>query len=350
MKTKSSPKRKDEKLQSRRSRQQAPPKRGLMSSFFMPLYIMASLLLITGYIFLQRDYFFPTREEASLNIKILLDRNDSYANDILREAMNQAAFDYNCELTFIAPLNPGNAKEQLKLLEKEADEVSDGLIIMPVDREKITEACAKLAPAADILFVNTAGGAEPYPALGTDCREAGQALADYMAERHQNMPAVRLFYSDVAGAAEKAMQKAFEARWQERGGRVKTERILGRNPELGDLAEEMARDRDSLWLALDADALEVLSRAKKQLPPTILKPALYGRGSSPYNADGIRDGSIQAMLAENSYSLGYLAVSRLAESLRGERRLESESLKFHLIDRDNVGDHDNELLLFPIIH
>lgn len=321
----------------------------LMSSFFMPLYLIGFCLVIAGYMFWQRDYFFPPREEASLRISVLLDSESGYANSIMREGMNQAAFDYNCELTFRAPLTSGSYEEQQRLLENELADPPQGIAVAPINEGKIMPVLKEAGSRMKLMLINAETEDSGLPNVGTDYKKMGTYLAQQVALHHENMPDVRIFYTDGANSSISRIEKGFSETWRKAGGRITTERILGHKVNAEYLAREMEDDRLSLWLALDANALETLAKAKRLLSSSLLKPPLYGRGNSPSNVDGIRDGTIQGMLVENSYNSGYLAIARLADAIRGNRNIKSETLRFYLITRDNVSSHESELLLFPII-
>lgn len=289
--------------------------KGSHSSFFMPAYLLGLLLVLAVFLFWQREYFFPAGDESSLSISVILDGEQNYENNIIREGMNQAAFDYNCELTFVTPLKARDSQEQAELLSKEEIDPPRALIIRPADSAAICAALDELHLRSAILLVNSDRKNDKYTQIGSDYTAIGTFMAEEIAARHENMPPVRIYHQTRRDSASLAIEKAFRERWKQLGGEIGERRGLEPREDSFELSLEMEANRGSIFCALDAESLELLARAKEALYSFSLKPPLYGRGSNPNNVDSVREGTIQGMLVENNYNSGYLAVAQMADKV-----------------------------------
>ena len=99
-------------------------------------------------------------------------------------------------------------------------------------------------------------------------------------------------------------------------------------------------------LSFEAAALERVSDILAALESP---PLLYGVGSTAQVIAGLERGSITAAVAQNDFSVGYLAVEQAACLARRRTPAQRGELRFFTVRKENIREPEYQKLLFPVI-
>lgn len=263
----------------------------------------------------------------------------------LRQGMEQAAADLNVELRFLLPASPGDGEEQRQLLHWEVENGAAAILLFPADRGALAEE-VKSAGSAVLVTLETdmtGEGAGGY--IGVDNAALGREVARAALNGTRKGETVLLVHSVPGdnGIAERLLSA--EALLLSEG-RLPRRLDLGKGAPSDALLEGLEQDGTAkAVLVFESAALEQVS---DWLAPLETPPLLYGAGSTAGVVAGLERGSITAAVAQNDFSVGYLAVEQAACLARRKTPAERGELTFFTVRKENLYDPEYQKLLFPV--
>ena len=98
-------------------------------------------------------------------------------------------------------------------------------------------------------------------------------------------------------------------------------------------------------IAFESSALELAARVVKDLPS---RPLLYGMGSTSEIAACLEQGEITAIMAQNEFAAGYLAVDAAVQAIGNKSLQDMDHLAYTLVRKESMYTPENQKLLFPV--
>ena len=290
-----------------------------------------------------------SRELVELSV---IFREESPVWATTRAGMEQAAADLGAELRFLAPVDANDAAEQQELLAQELESGTDGVILLPTDRQDLEELVDKTGSVVVTLETDlTDCDADAY--IGMDNSAAGAALGRSVLNGVQKGELVLLLDTAPGDNGVRERMKAAREVLEQEGRKVQ---LLC--AESGEAAEKLLLSRvRRVWPAavvcFEASALEtaseVVEELRKELPNRWEQlPLLYGVGNTPAIAAGLEQSRILAIQVQDDFSAGYLAVVTAINTMRYHFPHTPEHLPFTLVRKETMYDIDRQKLLFPV--
>ena len=270
-----------------------------------------------------------------LEMTVLLREEGGSAGIYLRQGMEQAAADFNVELRFLLPASPGDGEEQRQLLHREVENGAAAILLFPADRGVLAEEVRAGSATAALVTLETdmrGEGARGY--AGVDNAALGQAGET-----------VLLIHSVPGDTGVEERFSAAEALLLAQGRRVKS-LALGPGEPVEAVLDRLEEEPVQALLAFEAAALERVSDILAALESP---PLLYGVGSTAQVIAGLERGSITAAVAQNDFSVGYLAVEQAACLARRRTPAQRGELRFFTVRKENIREPEYQKLLFPVI-
>lgn len=321
---------------------------------FVGALLLLYLLVVGLFVFINRDFLFGNGTGKALQIAVVLHKESLIQQSALREGMEQAAYDYNCELSFSAPRADNDFAEQDELIELAFEKKPDALIFNPVDYAVQRERFLPNGRLRPSFIINAACGEEGEVAeLRPDYAAMAQALVERMLRDKPALEVVCIYSAqpyDPVSALRRELDAALRARGitaikqlavRDLGGDYAS---LLNQPSLAEL-----RSARFAHVVLDEEALVLLTDPLD--PGAFVKESagLYFWGDSPNSPALLERRLLRAVLLDNQYSLGYIDVKRIAEGLRGGVVDEGPISSYALIDLDNLSEPESQRLLFPLV-
>ena len=265
--------------------------------------------------------------------------------------MEQAAADFNVELRFLLPASPGDGEEQRQLLHREVENGAAAILLFPADRGVLAEEVRAGSATAALVTLETdmrGEGARGY--AGVDNAALGQAVAKAALNGVREGETVLLIHSVPGDTGVEERFSAAEALLLAQGRRVKS-LALGPGEPVEAVLDRLEEEPVQALLAFEAAALERVSDILAALESP---PLLYGVGSTAQVIAGLERGSITAAVAQNDFSVGYLAVEQAACLARRRTRVrrtpaQRGELRFFTVRKENIREPEYQKLLFPVI-
>lgn len=281
------------------------------------------------------------REPALLEMSVILREADSAHIATARQGMEQAAADLNVELRFLTPSSDNHAQEQLQLLTREVEAGASAIILIPADRELLSPAVADAGKASLVTLETEMEEAQRY--IGVDNAALGQALGQAALNGVPQGGSVLLIDSAPGDNGIRERLEAAAAVLTAEGREV---RICCRTDALSaDLQSALAQAAADAVVAFEPSALET---AVELAWSSETFPLLYGAGSTPLIAAGLEQNAVTAILAQNEFTAGYLAVQSAAELARHQSPDHLEPMPFTLLRQETMYLPENQKLLFPV--
>ena len=264
-----------------------------------------------------------------------------------------AATEYNIELSITGPETEEDYETQNRMV---ADAVADGaeaLVFSAIDYENNAAAIDAAAESGvRIVAIDSnvdSGAVQTY--IGTDNYAAGQMAAQAALDGVEGQLTVGIVNYDVSSAngqeRERGAVDAFE-----QSGRARVAAVINTLAEAAraqaDTAAMLAEHPEiNVLLAFNeptsvgaADAVEGMGLAEDVF--------LVGFDSNVATIDGLQDGTVDALIVQNPYAMGYLGVESAYRLLSGQGgSLEATvDTSTRIVNRDNMFTMDSQKALF----
>ena len=282
--------------------------------------------------------------QEPVEISVILRETENGTGSATRQGMEQAAMDLNVELRVLTLSRENDAEEQRDLLEREVASGADGVLLIPADREVLSEAVETAANTVLTMETDMSqDGASGYISVDNDA--LGRMLGDIALNGAPEGSSVLLHsgVSEATGISDRltAAQEVLEA-----AGRKVYRCVLRPEESLESVLEgELAALAPAAVVAFDTSTLE---RTALVLREKESAPLLYGAGSSAAIAAYLEQGAVTAVVARNEFAAGYLAVEALVEVISNHADVTAPPLSFSVVRKENMYDPENQKLLFPV--
>ena len=263
-----------------------------------------------------------------------------------------AATEYNLDLTILGPETEEDYETQNTMVADAVDAGTEALVFSAIDYENNAAAVDAAAQAGvQIVAIDSSVDSEAVRTyIGTDNYAAGQMAAQAALDRLEGPLIVGVVNYDISSAngqeRERGAVDAFEAsgRAQVAGvvntladaghAKADTEALLAAHPEINVL---LAFNEPTSVGA--AQAVEALERQDTTF--------LVGFDSNVATIDALQEGSVDALIVQNPYAMGYLGVESAYQLLSGQSGLEATvDTSTRIVDRSNLFTVDSQKVLF----
>ena len=264
-----------------------------------------------------------------------------------------AAVEYNLDLTIAGPETEEDYKTQNQLLADAVENGTDAIVFSAIDFEKNADAIDAAAQQnIKIVAIDSNVDSQSVSTyIGTDNYAAGQMAAYTTLERVSGPLYVGIVNYDVGTANGQERERGAVDAFTQSGraqitavvntlvdadqAQADTAALLSEHPEI------------NVLLALNepvsvgaARAVQMLNRDKDVF--------FLGFDSNLVTIDGLQDGSVDALIVQNPYAMGYLGVERAYQLLSGHgNALEATvDTSTQVVDQSNLFSMDSQKALF----
>ncbi|MGO5095177.1 substrate-binding domain-containing protein [Agathobaculum sp. LCP25S3_E8] len=264
-----------------------------------------------------------------------------------------AATEYNLKLTIIGPNTEEDFEAQNQMVADAVNEGAEAIVFSAIDYENNAAAIDAAAQnGVKIVAIDSNVDSEAVSTyIGTDNYAAGQMAAQAALERVKTPLRVGIVNYDISSAngqeREQGAADAFAA-----SDRAEVVSVINT------LAEASHAKMDTISLLTTHPEINVLlafneptsvgaAQAVEQmgLSETVF---LVGFDSNVATVDGLQEGSVDALIVQNPYAMGYLGVESAYKLLAGQaggmERIVDTSTQ--IVDRNNLFDVDSQKALF----
>lgn len=264
-----------------------------------------------------------------------------------------AATEYNVSLSITGPETEEDFETQNEMIAQAVRDGAQALVFSAIDYENNASAIDEAARAGvKVVAIDSSVGSDMVSTyIGTDNYVAGQMAAQAALDRVEGQVVVGMVNYDISSANGQEREQGATELLLESGraqiagvintlaeagkARADSEELLRAHPEINVLIAY--NEPTSVGAAAAVDALGLSESV-----------FLVGFDSNVATVDGLQDGSVDALIVQNPYAMGYLGVESAYHLLSG---LESEVEKVVdtstlTVDRENMFTVDGQKALF----
>ncbi len=316
---------------------------GRSGKVMIVLYIVCLVVL---FLMCSTDLIIREPERQIYQIAVIIEdvRSDNYSN--FRKGMDLAAAELNADVRLITLYEKLDVKEQMDLMDREQQDGTDALIVVPVEEEQVS---AKQMTIPVILM--RAGVAEAAGAgnVIVDYEKMGEQLArEILKEQPADVPVYVL--TDPAGQSDmdRLFLKGSDAVFQEAGRSV--QRIVrGEEERFYTMLEQPGAEAQKVVIL--AENQDILTEAAGVVAGSEAVAdavgGLYGRGTTMAILNYLDRGVITGICVTDEFSVGYYSVREAVRALEGAGSVPTV-MESYYIDKKDLRDPAFEKMLFPI--
>jgi ribose transport system substrate-binding protein len=264
-----------------------------------------------------------------------------------------AATEYNMKLNIVGPETEEDYETQNDMVKESMDNGTEALIFSAIHYDENSEAIDVAAQnGIKIVAIDSNVASDAVSTyIGTDNYAAGQMAAQAALERVEGDLTVGIINYDISSANGQEREQGAVDAFQE-SGRAEIVSVINT------LAEAQQAKADTKELLEQHPEIDVLLAFNE---PTSVGAAmaiqdlnsedsifLVGFDSNVASVDGLQDGSVDALIVQNPYAMGYLGVESAYKLLNGQGG-ELEKIvdtSTQIVDRENLFSIDSQNALF----
>lgn len=264
-----------------------------------------------------------------------------------------AATEYNLKLTITGPETEEDYETQNRMVADAVSAGADALVFSAIDYENNASAIDEAARAGvKIVAIDSSVASDMVSTyIGTDNYAAGQMAAQAALDRVEGELTVGIVNYDISsangqerehgavdllGESGRAVVAAVINTLAEAGqAKEDTEAMLAEHPEINVL---LAFNEPTSVGA--AEAVSALGLSESVF--------LVGFDSNVATVDGLQEGSVDALVVQNPYAMGYLGVESAYKLLsgQGDSLQKTVDTSTQVVDRENIFTMDSQKALF----
>lgn len=264
-----------------------------------------------------------------------------------------AATEYNLKLTITGPETEEDYEAQNRMVADAVAAGAEALVFSAIDYENNASAIDDAARAGvKIVAIDSSVASEMVSTyIGTDNYAAGRMAAQAALERVEGELTVGIVNYDISSANGQEREHGAVDLLQE-SGRAEVAAVINTLAEAGQAKEDteaMLADHPEINVLLAfneptsvgaAEAVSALGLSESVF--------LVGFDSNVVTVDGLQEGSVDALVVQNPYAMGYLGVESAYKLLAGQGDSLDKTVdtSTQVVDRENIFTMDSQKALF----
>ncbi|MGG3454009.1 substrate-binding domain-containing protein [Paenibacillus rhizolycopersici] len=292
------------------------------------------------------------KQVIDVDMIVKMDRGDYWKTTKLGAEV--AAKEYNVRLNFLAPENENDVEGQIQLMEGAIKRRPDAIILAASDYEALGQVTDRTSyyDIPVISMDSEVASTKVKTFVGTNNYEAGQKAAERLVEL--TGPESEIGIMNFVQGARNANQREegfldYIARFP--GVHVVDIQYCGSDEKLAyNLTADMLKrfpDLDGI-VSLSAESSIGAGRAVDELGYGG-KVKMIAFDNPPEMLELLQEEKVQAMVVQNPFNNGYMAVAAAVQAARGEKLQDRIPTDTKLIDLNNMLWPENQKLLFPFV-
>lgn len=264
-----------------------------------------------------------------------------------------AATEYNLKLTITGPETEEDYEAQNRMVADAVAAGAEALVFSAIDYENNASAIDDAARAGvKIVAIDSSVASEMVSTyIGTDNYAAGRMAAQAALERVEGELTVGIVNYDISSANGQEREHGAVDLLQE-SGRAEVAAVINTLAEAGQAKEDteaMLAEHPEINVLLafneptsvgTAEAVSALGLSESVF--------LVGFDSNVVTVDGLQEGSVDALVVQNPYAMGYLGVESAYKLLagQGDSLEKTVDTSTQVVDRENIFTMDSQKALF----
>ena len=294
-------------------------------------WFIYTAILIFLYILSATDLIIKENEAKVYSVSILMDGISGENLENMKKGMDEAAYEYNVDMSFPAIADNITMEGKFKLAEEEIIAGAKAIIIGNRWKIEVAEKIKKNHPQFPVLIV---GDAE-------DEKDKAGVLLNYdnvVKLLTEKMKFAESVNNEICIIAEDFLNENSLAK------ELKLKLVEGEGPKLEKQLKTFTKNQTA-FITLDKESTARLVKYADDNNPEI---RIYAIGATEYLLGKLEDGEITGMIAWNEYDMGYFLVEKLLRMLAGKNEQNKDEVEVFYITAEDLKNEDYIKRLYPI--
>lgn len=264
-----------------------------------------------------------------------------------------AATEYNLKLTITGPETEEDYETQNRMVADAVSTGADALVFSAIDYENNASAIDEAARAGvKIVAIDSSVASDMVSTyIGTDNYAAGQMAAQAALDRVEGELTVGIVNYDISSANGQEREHGAVDLLGE-SGRAVVAAVINTLAEAGQAKEDteaMLAEHPEINVLLAFNEPTSVGAAEAVSELGLSESVfLVGFDSNVATVDGLQEGSVDALVVQNPYAMGYLGVESAYKLLsgQGDSLQKTVDTSTQVVDRENIFTMDSQKALF----
>ena len=263
----------------------------------------------------------------------------------------KASREENVEILWDGPPSEMDFSGQLQIVENMINRHIDAICLAPIDRKALATVVDRAAQQQiPVIIWDSPVDTQSFVAqIATDNYAAGQLAGDRMGTILHGSGKVVEVASQPGSASSVAREQGFEDKLKQSYPGI---RIADKRYGMANFAQSLAVAENMLTAFPDADGMFGSNEtgtvgAARAVKGRSSHVKLVGFDSSAPLIEGLREGSIDSLVTQNPFEMGYKAVKAAIMKLNGGTPQRIQTLPAVVVTRENLNDPVIHARLFP---
>ncbi|WMJ21842.1 substrate-binding domain-containing protein [Paludicola sp. MB14-C6] len=273
--------------------------------------------------------------------------NEQWAH--VKQGMDQAALDFNVELSFVTLQESNDAKRQISLLQREVDGGAKGIILSAADSNALVQPVNEIASIIPVVAFDSPVHSNKLTALLTmDNYNMGIAIVDEIVAQANVKKKIAILNNSPNCDN---IQKRIDGITYQLSKTNNEFYIVSISNEEQKATEQIKNiiDLKEADVIICPDQL-ILEPVASMIESTNSKDIqLFGIGATSVITSYLEKDIIKASIVPNDFSIGYLAVDAIANPTHKKKDKKPIMVSYQMVNKHNMYDPVAERLLFPFV-
>ncbi|MDF2905017.1 MAG: sugar transporter substrate-binding protein [Herbinix sp.] len=307
--------------------------------------ILMGILVISSYYYITDN---NQRDEITKISVIVYGTSNSERWSTMKQGLDQAALDYNVEISFVITAGEKDAEEQSDLIEREIVNGAEGIILAVADSSKMSAVVRKYASNMPLVLVETSiKNAEGLTFISADNYSMGLNIGRSVHLSSDENKTVAIFLDNLQRNSVNERYEGLMDSLRYTEYAIKPWEMSEEDTDtLGFLETKLKEDPADVIVALDDNSLEVVLDAVQAAEGSI---DIYGIGSTNKIVHYLDYGLIDSIVFQNEFNMGYLSVQEVMNDIKRDVKEPDKDIEFRTVNRDTMYLPKNQRLVFPIV-
>lgn len=316
------------------------------------VFSAALLALAAAVLSFNQDQLTEKKNSDPYEISVIIRGKNTESWTTIKQGIDQAAKDFNCDVSFVTLSSENNTKEQIQLMQREIANGADAIVVAPVntaDLEQPVQSAAKSVPV--VAMESTVTSIPSLPYVSCDNYRLGTAIAGKLLANDRSVRRVAVLRNSMDCSNIKQRYQGVLSVLQPTGDRIEYWSIPDDPQEAYDTARGILQNTSALTIvALDGATLEAVAKAERDLLRTGSRQVeIYGLGRTDTVVSLLESGIINSLGVENEFNIGYLSIQTAVNRITHTETSAKTQVNFTIVDKTNMYNSDNQRLLFPFV-
>jgi hypothetical protein len=302
-------------------------------------FIYAAILIFL-YILSGTDLIIKENEAKVYSVSILMDGISGENLENVKKGMDEAAYEYNVDMSFPAIADNITMEEKLELVKEEIEAGAKAIIIGNRWKREIAEEIRKNHPEIPVLIVGSAEDEKGKASVSLNYSSIVKLLSENIRANEGLNNEICIIAEDFLNV--ESLAKELKLKLESIG--YKLNLVEGEGPKLEKQLKAFDKNR-TVFITLDKESAVRLVKYKDD---NNLHNKIYAVGTTDYLLGKLEDGEISGMVAWNEYDMGYFMVDKLLKMLTDKSGYNNDEIEVFYITAGDLKNEDYIKKLYPI--